>query len=405
MFERTGGVQQLITHLADGLGAKGHTVKIITPRPVTYKGDVPKNYILLGSTRTFRGGFGTSGNWGSTLNINEVQRVLKNEKFDVINFHEPWVPMIGWQILNFSDAAHIGTFHANLVDNAAGKFWINTFYPIGKQLVEKLHILTAPSYVPAATLIAKASENNELHRFLVDNFKYIPNGVDLKKYAPLKSRKPLSGKDTKTIVYVGRLEKRKGVEYLLEAFNLLVREMPNVHLIVAGKGAKRKELERFVKFNKTPNVKFPGFVTDEEKIQLFGNADLVCVPAMYGESFGIVLVEAMAMGAPVIAGANLGYKSVMTGHGRIGLVDSQSIEDFANRMAVFLSEPEIEKIMRTWGVRESKKYEYDNVIKQYEDTYKEAIKICNQRKAEAAKKRENGRIKKIFSRVLVRRQS
>lgn len=405
MFERSGGVEQLITHLAEGLRRKGHSVKIITPRPVTFKGQPPKDYILLGSTRNFKGGFGTSGNWGSTLNINEVQRVLNDEKFDVINFHEPWVPMIGWQILNFSDTAHVGTFHANLVDNMAGKFWINTFYPIGKPLVEKLHILTAPSYVPAATLIAKASPKNELHKFLIDNFKYIPNGVDLKKYTPLKSRKELSGKGTKTIVYVGRLEKRKGVEYLLEAFNVLVQEMPNTHLIVAGKGGKRKELERIVKANKTPNVKFLGFVTDEEKIHLFGNADLVCVPAMYGESFGIVLVEAMAMGAPVIAGANLGYKSVMTGHGRIGLVDSQSVEDFANRMAVFLSEPEIEKIMRTWGVRESKKYEYDNVIKQYEDAYKEAIKIRNQRKAEAAKKRENGRIKKIFSRVLVRRQS
>lgn len=405
MFERTGGVQQLITHLADGLRIKGHTVKIITPRPISYKSKVPKDYILLGSTRNFKGGFGTSGNWGSTLNINEVQRVLKSEEFDVINLHEPWVPMIGWQILNFSEAAHVGTFHANLIDNAAGKFWINTFYPIGKQLVEKLHILTAPSHVPAAMLIAKASEDNELHQFLVNNFKYIPNGVDLKKYSSLKSRTQLSGKDTKTIVYVGRLEKRKGVEFLIEAFNLLVQEMPNVHLIVAGKGGKLNELKRLVEYNKTPNITFPGFVSDKEKVRLFGNADLVCVPAMYGESFGIVLVEAMAMGAPVIAGANLGYKSVMTGHGRIGLVDAESVDDFANRMAVFLSEPSIEKMMREWGVQEAKKYEYDNVIKQYEDAYKEAIKICNQRKAEAAKKRENGRAKKIFNRILIRRQS
>lgn len=405
MFEREGGVKQLIVHLAEGLRKKGHIVKIITPRPSTFKGNPPKDYILLGSTRNFKGGFGTSGNWGSTLNVNEVQRVLKKEKFDVINFHEPWVPMIGWQILNFSDAAHVGTFHANLIDNVAGKFWINTFYPIGKPLIEKLHILTAPSQVPAAMLISKASENNELHKFLVDNFQYIPNGVDLKKYAPLKTRKALSGKDTKTIVYVGRLEKRKGVDYLLEAFDLLVKEMPNVHLIIAGKGGKRRELERLVKSNKTPNVSFAGYVTDEEKIRLFGNADLVCMPAMYGESFGIVLVEAMAMGAPVIAGANLGYKSVMTGCGRIGLVNSESTEDFANRMAVFLSEPEIEKAMRAWGVREAQKYEYDNVIKQYEDAYKLAIKIRDQRKAEASHKAKNGRIKKIINRALIRRHA
>lgn len=405
MFQRSGGVPQLIVHLAEGLRKRGHIVKIITPRPISYKGAVPQDYILLGTTRTFSGGFGTAGNWGSTFNTTEVQRTLKEEKFDVINFHEPWIPMIGWQILNFSEAAHVGTFHANLADNAAGKFWIHTFYPIAKPMIEKLHILTAPSLVPTVMLMAKASESNELHQFLMDNFKIVPNGVDLKKYRPLKSRQPLSGKGTKTIVYVGRLEKRKGVEYLLEAFDQLVKEMPNVNLIIAGKGNKQKELQRIVEINNTPNVNFPGFVSDEEKIRLFGNADLVCAPAMYGESFGIVLVEAMAMGAPVIAGANLGYKSVMTGRGRIGLVDAESVDDFANRMAVFLSVPEVEKMMRSWGIAESKQYEYERVIKQYEDTYKQAIKISNQKKIEKAKKQHDGRLKKIGRRLLLRRHA
>lgn len=405
MFERTGGVQQLVIHLAEGLRAKGHTVKILAPRPISYKGAVPDDYILLGTTRNFKGGFGTSGNWGSTLNINEVQRTLEAEKFDVINFHEVWVPMIGMQILHFSDSAHVATFHANLIDNAAGKFWINAFYPIGKPYFNKFHVLTAPSQVPAAMLISKAKENNEIHKFLVDNFKFIPNGVDLDKYSPLKSRKPLSGKDTKTVVYVGRLEKRKGVEYLLNAFNILVKEMPNTHLVIAGKGGKRKELERLVKTSKTPNVTFRGYVSDEEKRELFGNADVVCAPAMYGESFGIVVVEAMAMGAPVIAGANLGFKSVMTGRGRIGLVDSESTDDFANRLAVFLTNPDIAKMMRDWGVKESRKYEYGNVIKQYEDAYKEAIKIRNHREAEKVKKKNGRKLTKIINRVSIRRHA
>lgn len=405
MFQRPGGVSQLIIHLAEGLRKRGHTVKIITPRPITYKGEVPPDYILLGTTRTFSGGFGTAGNWGSTFNATEVQRTLQQEKFDVINFHEPWIPMIGWQILNFSQAAHVGTFHANLADNTAGKFWINAFYPIGKPMIEKLHILTAPSLVPTVMLMAKANEANKLHQFLMDNFKIIPNGVDLQKYKPPKSRQPLSGKGTKTIVYVGRLEKRKGVEYLLEAFDRLVKEMPNVHLIVAGKGKKQKELQRIVETNSTPNVSFPGFVSDEEKIRLFGNADLVCAPAMYGESFGIVLVEAMAMGAPVIAGANLGYKSVLTGRGRIGLVNAESIDDFANRMAVFLSVSEVEKMMRSWGIAQSKQYHYERVIKQYEDVFRQAVKISDQKKIDKANKKHDGRLKAIGRRFLLRRHT
>lgn len=405
MFQRPGGVPQLVIHLAEGLRKRGHIVKIITPRPTTYKGEVPDDYILLGTTRTFSGGFGTAGNWGSTFNIVEVQKTLESEKFDVINFHEPWIPMIGWQILNYSQAAHVGTFHANLADNTAGKFWIHTFYPVGRPIVEKLDILTAPSLVPTVMLKIKAANGNDLHRFLMDNFRIIPNGVDLKKYAPPKSRQPLSGKGTKTIVYVGRLEKRKGVEFLLEAFDQLVREMPNVHLIVAGKGGKLKELRKIVETNNTPNVTFPGFVTDDEKIRLFGNADLVCAPAMYGESFGIILIEAMAMGAPVIAGANLGFKSVMTGRGRIGLVDAESVDDFANRMAVFLSVPEIQRMMRGWGISESRQYEYDHVIKQYEDTFKEAIKISNRKKVDKAKKKHDRSLKKLGRRFFIRRHA
>ncbi len=404
MFEHPGGVAEVVLNLATGLEKRGHTVKIITSRPATYKGPIPEDYIVVGTVRNFSGGFGTKGSWGSAYNVAEIKRILEEEKFDVINFHEPWIPMIGMQFLLFSDAAHVGTFHANLMDTAAGKFWINTFYPIGRPYFKKFHILTAPSKVPAAMLIDKASDN-EHHNFLVNNFRFIPNGINLAKFRPVKKRKPLSGPNTKTIVYVGRLEKRKGVDHLLEAFDLLVKEMPNAHLIIAGKGAKRKELEKIVKTNGTPNVKLLGFVTDEEKVDLFANADLVCAPAMFGESFGIVLVEAMATGAPVIGGANLGYKSVMTGYGRLGLVDAESTDDFANRLAVFLNEPSINNAMRQWGIQESKQYEYETVIKGYEEAYRAAIDRKKHMEAKKESKKNGRKITKIINRVGLRRHS
>src|SRR6266404_2108746 len=89
MLDRPGGVPQVVMHLHEGLKKKGHTVKVITQRPSSFKGTAPDDYILFGISRTFKGGFGTEGNWGMPSDGNEIAQVLEKEQFDVINFHEP----------------------------------------------------------------------------------------------------------------------------------------------------------------------------------------------------------------------------------------------------------------------------------------------------------------------------
>src|SRR5574337_748044 len=143
MFERTGGVQQLIKHLHDGLVKRGHSVKIITQKPAGFRGKIPDDYILFGVTRNFRGGFGTDGNWGMPADGEEIANILNKENFDVINFHEPWMPVLAWQMLKHSKSAHVGTFHANLVDSAAAKSWVSVFLPYGRGIGQKMHVLTA----------------------------------------------------------------------------------------------------------------------------------------------------------------------------------------------------------------------------------------------------------------------
>ena len=96
MLNRPGGVPQVVMHLHAGLKKKGHNVKVITQRPSGYKGAAPEDYILFGITRTFKGGLGTEGNWGMPSDGEEIARVLKKERFDVINFHEPWVKQPTW---------------------------------------------------------------------------------------------------------------------------------------------------------------------------------------------------------------------------------------------------------------------------------------------------------------------
>ncbi len=371
MFERAGGVHQVIVHLHKGLVKKGHVVKIITPRPTGFKGKAPADYILLGKTRAFKGGFGTAGNWTMPTDGGEIELLLQKEKFDVINFHEPWAPMLAWQMLNYSTAAHVGTFHANLIDGAAAKSWPRVFTPYARGISQKLHVITAVSPAPASLLIAKASNKSE--KEMVGNIRYIPNGIDLSIYRPFKKRLPLRGAGTKTIVFVGRLDKRKGADWLIKAYAVLANEDPTIHLIIAGEGSQLENLEALVKSLKLKNVTFTGYIDEEEKRRLMGHADLVCSPALFGESFGIVLLEAMAMGTPIIGGNNLGYINVLSGFGRLGLVDPETTRDFANRLEVFLTDKQLRKSFRSWELNEVKKYDYPKIVDQYEAAYIEAV--------------------------------
>lgn len=402
MFDRPGGVQSLVLALAEGLKKRHHKVKIITPRPIGFKGDVPEDFILLGSSTRFNPGTGTTATWTFDVGSKDVKAMLAKEKFDVINFHEPWAPILARQILPLSKAAHVGTFHANMADNAAAKYIVNLFLPYGRGIGDKLHQMTAVSAAPARILL----EKDPNHR-LVKNIKYIPNGVDSSIYKPPSRRIPLSGPGTKTIVYVGRLEKRKGVEWLIKAFKLLNDEMPNAHLVIGGEGGLRSRLEQVVAIYGIPNVKFLGYVTDEQKRQLMRNTDLFCAPAMFGESFGIVIVEAMASGAPIIAGHNIGFSSVISGRGRLGLVDSEATEDFANRLSVFLNDETINKLAREWSLGEIKKYDYSKIVEQYEQAYNAALTQWRADRHLNGEKAKNGkkRFWKTKRRFLLRRQS
>lgn len=406
MLDRPGGVPQVVIHLYKGLKKKGHNVKVITQRPSSFKGDPPEDYILFGITRNFKGGFGTNGNLGMPADSQEIARVLHKEKFDVINFHEAWLPMLAWQMLKHSkDAAHVASFHANLLDTAAGKAWTSkVFQPYGRPLLKKMDLFTATSPVAAGMLIQRANMKSTHERWMIENIQYIPCGVELRDFKPLKRRLPLKGPNTKSIVYIGRLEKRKGVELLIPAFAQLVQEIPNAHLIIAGSGVQASKLRRYVEDREIPNIEFLGYVSDEEKLRLLRNADLAVFPSPYGEGFGIVLLETMAVGTPLLAGNNIGYAQVMQGPGRLALVDPGATKDFANRMAAFLTDNDLRKLMISWGLKEVKKYDYPKVVSQYENAYKEAVSVKDNPKLNL----EPGNVKekrKFIYRLLIRRHA
>lgn len=369
MFGHSGGVPQVVMHLAKGLTEKNHQVKIITPRPSKIIGKAPEGYIFLGNSRKFKAGLATSGNVGIEFDGSEIEELLEREKFDVIHFHEPWLPHLSRQIVQRSDTAHVGTFHASLTDSVAGKSIVNMFTLYWRTIIEKMDIITAVSVPAASGLIAREADNP-----LIKNMKYIPNGVDLETYQAAPSS-AIRHRKVKTILYVGRLEGRKGLLYLLKAYNDLAGKHKNVQLFIAGQGPDENKLREYVRENKIPRVTFLGFISDKDKIHYLHRADLFCSPAHRGESFGIVLLEAMAAGCPIVAGDNAGYQSVMKDTGAISLVNPKDTVDFSRRLEIMLFDDALRQLWIKWATEYVKNFDYKIVVSQYEQAYKEAIAI------------------------------
>jgi phosphatidylinositol alpha-mannosyltransferase len=237
---------------------------------------------------------------------------------------------------------------------------IKVVTPYTKSVLKYIHECTAVSEA-AAEYVGTLTEKP---------IALIPNGIDLTRYkAPIRRS---DNRKQKTILYIGRLEQRKGVKHLLHAFKQVHAKDPSVSLIIAGDGPDRSKLELLAADLELQNVTFVGYITDKEKIHYLRTVDLYCSPALYGESFGIVLLEAMATGLVTVAGDNPGYASVMKGLGAISLVNPKHHAEFARRLSLLLHENDLRRLWREWALEQLRQYDYRTIVDQYEEIYKSA---------------------------------
>ncbi len=357
-----GAVLEIVKHMHEGLTARGHEVKILTPQPRDISNVDTADLIYLGGGTEFNSPLHTSAQVSASVDSEVIDHLLEQEQFDILHFHEPWVPVLSRQILSRSKSVNIATFHAAIPETLMSRTIIRVVKPYTLSILKYLHEFTAVSE-PAAVYI----------RSLTDaNINMIPNGIDLDMYK-WHNRKP--AKDgVKTVLYIGRLERRKGPKYLLKAYKILEDGDPNVRLVIAGNGPDREKLEILAEDLQIKNVTFLGYVTHAEKLKLLAEADLFCAPAIYGESFGLVLLEAMASGVVTIAGNNSGYDTLMEGVGQLSIVNPRDDAEFARRMALFLNSPELQKLWLTWAKGYVAQYAYPLIIDSYEALYIDALK-------------------------------
>ncbi len=361
-INKHGGVLEVVMALKGGLEKRGHTVKLITPRPRGNGASEPDDVIFIGNSTDFRSPMRTTAQVSSTTDSEKVDAILEAEQFDILHFHEPWVPLLSRQLLQRSNSINIATFHSKIPESLMSRTVIRVVTPYLKSVMKYLHFYTAVSDSGAEYVASLTDEPITI----------IPNGIDLEKYHQT-TKKP-TAKTEKTILFIGRLERRKGVKYLLKAYQLLAQDNPGLKLIIAGDGPDREKLELMADDLKLPNVNFLGFVSEELKLELLSKADLFCSPAVFGESFGIVLLEAMATGTVCVAGENSGYLDVMQQLGAVSIVDPHATSEFARRLDLLLHEEALRTIWVDWAAEYVKQFSYPNVVDRYEELYREALK-------------------------------
>jgi len=360
-FAYPGGVCNHISCLEHHLTQMGHEVKVIAPasKAVSTFGD---RFIPVGKPRPVPASGSIARITISLRLSSRIKAILNEEKFDIIHLHEPFAPMLCTGVLRFSHTVNIGTFHASRTRIYTYGKWYTLIWL--KRRFRKLNGRIAVSK-PAMECAKK--------HFPAD-YTIIPNGIDLEHFSPDVPPIDEFGDGKMNILFVGRLEKRKGLNYLLEAYKQVKQEISNSRLIIVGPGTRlRHKYEKWVAQNGLKDVVFAGYVSYDELPRYYKTADIVCSPATGRESFGIVLLEAMAAGKPIIASDIEGYTSVMT-HGAEGLlVPPKNAGKLAEALVSLMTDEPLRQQMGAKGRLKAVEYDWEHIAQRVLNYYLEVL--------------------------------
>ena len=204
-----GGVQEIVKAMRSELIARGHEAKIITPQPKDTAGIDTDGVIFVGSATDFHGPLHTTSQIAASVDTEAIEQMLESEQFDILHFHEPWVPVLSRQILSRSTSVNIATFHAKLPETIMSRTVVKVVTPYLKSVLKYLDAFTAVSDSAAEYVSGLTNEPISI----------IPNGIDLTQYrAASRKAETTDQNENRTILYIGRLERRKGVKHLLQAY-------------------------------------------------------------------------------------------------------------------------------------------------------------------------------------------
>ena len=354
-----GGINNHIRNLAIQFDKWGHSVHILAPCSNQDNIHEP-NFIPMGKPLPIPGSGSIARVSLSILLRPRIKKLLEEKNFDIVHVHNPFAGFLTANVLSLSNAVNIATFHGF----GSPGLGYQIIYKLGaskiaKRYFKKLDGLIAVSE-PARDFISN---------YFPGNYKVIPNGILLESYTD--NVKPFEHlKDGMTnLLFVGRLEKRKGLKYLLAAYSRIKWDFPNIRLIIVGPGKPDQDSQRIISERNLKNIIFVGLVSDEDKIRYYKTADIFCSPATGQESFGIVLLEAMAARKPIIATSIEGYSSVIT-NGIDGiLVPPKDDYALADAIKSLLNTPKLLDTISNNGHKTAEQFQWNKVARSVMDMY------------------------------------
>jgi phosphatidylinositol alpha-mannosyltransferase len=353
IYPEAGGVAQHVRYLYENLRLRGHDVRIITAShgpQRSSEGDIIR--LGVGFSVPTNGSVGTVT--FSPRYLGQISAMLDRERFDILHFHEPFVPFLSLFLLRESTSVNIATFHAYAGFSPSYEFGSRAL----RGYATRLH----------GRIAVSAAARHFIDRFFPGDYKVIPNGVDIGRYA---NAVPLARwqDGTPNVLFVGRHEPRKGLLDLLKAHRILRKTGSGSRLLVVGSGPQEREARRYVATRGLQGVEFLGRVTDAEKSQLFRTADVYASPATGGESFGIVLLEAMAAGTPIVCSDIHGYKGVVRRGREALLVPPREPKELAVAIDRLLRDPALRTRMGEAGRARAEEFSWPRVTAKVDDYY------------------------------------
>ncbi len=361
-YPHPGGISEHIDSLARYLRKRGHLTYILTANfnsGVEYKDPdyvirvgkaikIPINKSISSMTISFR--------------LNKlVKDIVQRQCYNIIHIHGPIAPLLPMLALKYSKSINVATFHSAHDEMLLYRIFKNYL----ENYFKKLHGRIAVSEV------AKRS----ISRYFDGEYRIIPNGVDIHRFNPNNEKiEWLIKESSKKILFVGRIEPRKGLKYLLLALNEVVKFIPDLKLIVVGDGPFKILYDQYITKEIENKIIFVGKVGYDELPKFYVSCDIFVSPAIGRESFGIVLLEAMASKIPVIASDIDGYRQVIEDEVNGILFESENYKSLAHKIITLLRNKNLaNRLVENAYEIVLKKYSWEAVSKEVENFYYELI--------------------------------
>jgi len=357
-----GGVQAHVHDLAQELVRRGHSVQVLAPVEDPDDADLPDWVRPAGRAVPVPYNGSVARLVFGPLSMARTRRWVREGRFDVVHVHEPVVPSVSMLTCFAVSGPLVATFHSAMTRSRALQVFGNALQPALEKITGRIAVSPAARRMVVEHLGGDAV--------------LIPNGVDVARFAgatPLPDRPAAP-----TVVFLGRIdEPRKGLAVLLEALPELLRLVPDVRLLVAGPGDVA-EVRQAVPASLRGRVELLGMVSESDKPRVYASGDVYCAPNTHGESFGIVLAEAMAAGTPVVASDLEAFRRVLEDGAAGVLVPVGDPGALAAGLAALLGESERMALLSKAGSQAVTAYDWGTVADRIVEVYETVVAAAPQ---------------------------